>query len=426
MGLRNRVMSGAAQLLTSSRRRRLSRQLRALRRRLSGGEVIVEYFHQSDDPYSHLCVQMLDRLRTRYRIVLKPWLVPPPDAAAAPELERLRAWAIRDARRLANAWGLTFGGAQPPDPLLIGLADQALAAAVATSDFAARAVLIGEALWAGDHAELLRFDHNDAALSLAAGAARRAEAGHYLGATFYCEGEWYWGIDRFGDLEERLSALGRDLLPEEPPLLPRREPSLLPPPQGQPAPGIDLWFSFRSPYSWLVMPRIRNLAAHYGCELRLRFILPMVMRGLPVPGPKRMYIMLDCKREAERLGLSFGKTVDPVGAGVERALAVLHRAIESGQGGDFGELGLRAAFADGINLADQGLYEVAQRAGIDATTVDAALADDSWRPVAEANRTALFEAGLWGAPTFRIDGGEAHWGQDRLWMLEDDIRAAMA
>lgn len=31
------------------------------------------------------------------------------------------------------------------------------------------------------------------------------------------------------------------------------------------------------------------------------------------------------------------------------------------------------------------------------------------------------QAGLWGAPTHRVNGKPAHWGQDRLWALEEDI-----
>ena len=167
---------------------------------------------------------------------------------------------------------------------------------------------------------------------------------------------------------------------------------------------------------------MKRLADHYGAELRLRFILPMVMRGLPVPRVKRMYIMLDTKREAEKAGIPVGTAVDPVGAGAERALAVLHRAIALGRGEAFAELGQRAAFADGIDLAsDAGLYDVARRAGLDDAAVKAALADESWRPLAEENRKALFAAGLWGAPTFRVNGLPAHWGQDRFWALEDDI-----
>ncbi len=140
----------------------------------------------------------------------------------------------------------------------------------------------------------------------------------------------------------------------------------------------------------------------------------------------RLYEVELQKREAERLGLRFGKIVDPVGAGAERALAVLHHAIPLGLGEDFAELGLKAAFADGIALAeDAGLHAVARRAGLTDAQVSAALADESWRDRVETNRAALLDAGLWGAPSFRVSGQPAHWGQDRLWMLEDDIRAAM-
>jgi 2-hydroxychromene-2-carboxylate isomerase len=57
--------------------------------------------------------------------------------------------------------------------------------------------------------------------------------------------------------------------------------------------------------------------------------------------------------------------------------------------------------------------------------VDAALADDAWRAVAETNRLDLLSRGLWGVPSFRIDELPALWGQDRLWMLEQDLLAAL-
>jgi 2-hydroxychromene-2-carboxylate isomerase len=148
---------------------------------------------------------------------------------------------------------------------------------------------------------------------------------------------------------------------------------------------------------------------------------------LPVPPIKTRYIVLDTKREAGRVGLPFGRIVDPVGAGAERALAVLHHIAPLGRGDAFAELGLKGAWADGIALADEaGLDDVAGRAGISEIQVAAALADDSWRAATEANRAALFDAGLWGAPTFRVNGGVAHWGQDRLWALEADLIRAQS
>jgi len=148
----------------------------------------------------------------------------------------------------------------------------------------------------------------------------------------------------------------------------------------------------------------------------------MIMRGLPVPGIKGRYITIDTKREAEQVGLPFGVIVDPVGKGVERAIAVLHRAIPLGLGEVFAENTLRGSWAQGVDLTtDAGLKGVARASGLSDEIVDAALEDETWRQPAEVNRQALFEAGLWGAPSYSVNGRPAHWGQDRLWALEEDI-----
>lgn len=61
------------------------------------------------------------------------------------------------------------------------------------------------------------------------------------------------------------------------------------------------------------------------------------------------------------------------------------------------------------------------------------LTRDEWRTDAEDNRSVMFEMGLWGVPSFRLSGPEGQpplctWGQDRLWLLENEItrRAALA
>lgn len=437
LSLRATLMRGVTAVLTNPRRRRLTRNVAALKARLRGERPTIRYFHQADDPYSHLAVQMLPRLRARYAVRIEIWLVPPPEESAAPDRERLRAYGLRDAARLAQARDLSFpANAALPDVAAVRRLQLILADALGQGCFEDVALATGTALWSSDAAGL-----NDMAAGvdgdisrrldaiLAAGESRRARLGHYLGGMFHFEGEWFWGVDRLGHLERRLADRGLDREAGSPPLAPALEPA-----PGAPrnpsligvAPVIELWFSFRSPYSWLVLPRIRELARAHGAKLELRPILPMVMRGLVVPRIKTLYIVLDCKREAERLSLPFGRIVDPVGTGAERALAVLNHAIELGRGEDFAELGLKAAFADGIALVeDGGLFEVARRAGLTDAQTRAALADDSWRQRVGANRAALLDAGLWGAPAFRVGGGLAHWGQDRLSMLEDDIRATL-
>lgn len=421
-------------LLTSRGLRNFRRGAHALRRRLSGRMPTVHYFHQVDDPYSHLSAQLLAPLAARYKVKLVTWLVPAPDKAAAPEYELLAAYGRRDAARVAREYGLDFPDDAPaPDPQLVRRVTALLAKAAGSEGFAALAVAAGRALWTGDVPAVgrLREQHGvagetDMDAALVRGAAMRRKLGHYLSGMFHFEGEWYWSVDRLNYLEERLMEAGLDNVPGKPMLAPWRDLTLGPVPPSTRRPVIDYWFSFRSPYSWISVPRMRRLARHYNAELRLRFVLPMVMRGLPVPLTKRLYIVRDTKREAERAGLPFGKVVDSVGAGAARVLAVLHHAIPLGKGEVFAELGCRAVFADGIDIAsDRGLMDVARRAGLTGETVRKALADPSWEAAVEENRKALFEAGLWGVPSFRVDGKPAHWGQDRFWALEQDIVASL-
>jgi 2-hydroxychromene-2-carboxylate isomerase len=152
----------------------------------------------------------------------------------------------------------------------------------------------------------------------------------------------------------------------------------------------------------------------------------MVMRGLPVPLAKRLYILRDAKREAKRLGIDFGRVVDPVGKPVEQGLALLYAAVSMGKGAQLLESFLQGVFAQGIDAGStQGLQHIAARAGLQEREVNAALSSDAWRVEAEGNRADMFARGVWGVPAFRVNERPALWGQDRLWMLEEDLRSAL-
>ena len=373
-----------SQLLTSTRLQNGRRYFFALRRRLTGQRPTVHYFHQADDPYSALLASCLPAFKARYAVDVVTHRVPPPDAAAAPELSLLQAWSTRDAARLAANFGLDI--AQP-----------------LTSDTPSQPQL----------------DH---------GAALRKKMGHYLGATLAFEGEWYWGTDRLHYLEHRLTQAGLRTVPTAtamlyPPRTLQFNPAFNPiqKPVAKP-PVINFYCSLRSPYTYLAAAQVRRLAEHYGAELQLRFVLPMVMRGLPVPWPKRLYILRDTKREADRLGLPFGQVVDPVGKPVEDGLALLHAAMEHGKGSALLESFLQSVFADGVDAGSAfGLEGIGLRAGLSSEQMAIALKDDAWRAVAEANRADLRARGLWGVPSFRVNDMPVLWGQDRLWMLEQDL-----
>ena len=420
--------------LTSPVLRRLRRGGHALRRRLLRRMPELHYFHQVDDPYSHLTALQLSALQARYRVRLVPHLVPAPDTSAAPEQQKLRNWSRRDATRLALSLGLPAPSLlQQPAAEAVEATQAAMAMALMQPDGMGQLADLSHALWSGAadaHTSALPAETRQQARdALARGAALRQRWGHYLGATFYFEGEWYWGVDRLHYLEQGLreAGLAQSAAPV-PPLVPLRPLRMLPVGGSRATrPVIHFYCSFRSPYTYLAAAQVRRLAEHYGAELRLRFVLPMVMRGLPVPLAKRLYILHDNKREADRLGLRFGSVVDPVGAPTERGLALLHRAIGQGKGPALTESFLQGVFADGIDAgSDAGLSIIATRAGLSAADVVSALSDGAWRGVAEANRADLFARGLWGVPSFRVDEQPVLWGQDRLWMLEQDLLEALA
>ena len=388
----------------------------------------IHYFHQVDDPYSHVAAQTLAALAAAYRIEIVPHLVPPPEDSAAPERARLKAYALRDAARLARRYRLAFpGDATECDGEDVSIANTRLARAIERERFVHDAAGIGDAFWRGTPSDAEAADPATTQRLLTEGEKLRKELGHYLGAMFYLDGDWYWGIDRLHHLENKLRSQGRAHDPSRPLIAPMQQPALDGPRASSKPPLVEFWFSFRSPYVYIGAARLHRLVAHYGAELRWRFIVPMIMRGLPVPPAKTRYILLDAMREGALQGVSFGRIVDPMGAGSDRVTAVLHRAIAMGKGAVFTELGLKAVFHDGIDLAtDAGLLKLTESAGLTAADMRAALADESWRAVAEENRRALLDAGLWGAPTYRVNRGAAHWGQDRLWALEEDLKAAIA
>lgn len=417
---------------TSAGLRRWRHALASLPRKLFGRPPTLHYFHQVDDPYAHLLLQALPKLLAQYRVQLQMHLVSAPADSAAPDRARLQDWSRRDAVEIAVSPGLTFVDRQAqPSAETIAAANAALLNAINTTEnvdtLLGKALAISERCWANDAFALRQIgaaSESETRTALRKGDRLRQRRGHYLGGMLYFEGEWYWGIDRLHHLEARLQTLGFAMSNA----LQYPAPSLALPPVAPPTgerPVLHFFCSLRSPYTYLAVARCAQLAQHYGAELRLRFVLPMVMRGLPVPREKRMYIVLDTKREAESLGLPFGRIADPVGLPTERGLALLHRAIGLGKGVELLQSFMQAVWSEGVDAGtDEGLQLIATRCGLDSRFVADALADDSWRAVAQANREEMLAAGLWGVPSFRVNDGPARWGQDRLYLVERDLMAA--
>jgi 2-hydroxychromene-2-carboxylate isomerase len=216
-------------------------------------------------------------------------------------------------------------------------------------------------------------------------------------------------------------------------------------------PIVEVFWSFRSPYSYLATPRLRELARTYDIDLRVRPVLPIAVRienffqtVNPLWPP---YLLRDVGRVAEYLGMTIAwPRPDPIVQDfatreVAKEQPYIHRltrlgcaAAERGRAIEFIDEVSRIIWdgtVDGWNEGDH-LARAAERAGLDLETLDADVAARAahFDATIEANQRALEDAGHWGVPTMVLDG-EPFFGQDRIdllrWRLErNGVRARRA
>ena len=425
------LKSRAAQALVSPRLADWRRRAVDAAARLRGHAPELTLYYQPGDAYSHLCAQLLRRIRARLTCDLRIVVLPDLDHDDNTAPGMARAWAVADATRIAPAWGLDLSAeSRAPDAETRRAAARILLAAESPADFLAREADIAPALWRNNAADLSSWPavtdgdaDSDADAKLAANASELHARGHYQGGMWYLRGDWYWGLDRLDYLQARLRGL--DCIDGDAPLATLTPGDAYLPPLAMPD-TLTMFYSFRSPYSYIALERASELARTYGLALQPRPVLPMVLRGFRVPRAKRLYIVRDARREADRHGVAFGRIADPIDGGVQRCLAAYVHAEAAGRATDFMRAAGRAIWARGEAIKrDAVLRRVLQRAGLNpalAAECPASGGDLGW---AEANREALFDLGLWGVPSFQV-GDLAVWGQDRLWLVDEALRRASA
>jgi 2-hydroxychromene-2-carboxylate isomerase len=204
------------------------------------------------------------------------------------------------------------------------------------------------------------------------------------------------------------------------------------------AAALDVFWSFRSPYSYLATGRLVRLAATYEVDVQIRPVLPLAVRVPdffervnPLWPP---YLLRDIGRLGEFHGIPIGwprpdpivqdfvtRVVAPEQPYIHRLTRLAVAAIERGRGLAFIDEvsqiiwnGTVDGWHTGSHLAD-----AAARARLDLAELDRAIEAEAPRfaQVIEANQAALESAGHWGVPTM-VFQGEPFFGQDRLDLLE--------
>ena len=201
--------------------------------------------------------------------------------------------------------------------------------------------------------------------------------------------------------------------------------------------SVDLFYSYRSPYSYLALPKTMKMAADYDVTVNLRPIYPLAVR---VPGffkrtnPQFVrYVVLDSSRVAKHENIPFRfPRPDPI----VQDMATLDVAEQQPNIQRLTRLGAVAqlegrsmAFTYAITKVlwdgsvagwDTGdhLAKAVTAAGFDLAAMDAAItADpDRYERIIAGNEQDHAASGHWGVPTFAFEN-EPFFGQDRIDLL---------
>ena len=396
-----------------------------VRQKLGKAPTRLDLYFDVADPWSYLAAQIANRLVEAYPVELDVHVISAPasDVNAHPQLRANHA--VRDAQQLTDYWDLDFPGKKEADPGAVREAASALIRKRPPREQLAAILELSHAMWANDRkalTKLLGKYGTEATVAvppvLDSNYAELRKAGHYQGGMLHYGGEWYWGIDRLPYLE---AALARDFNKPVANVVAQKTDRAAAKLSDKPL-TCEMWFSFRSPYSYLALEQIEGVLAPYDVPLELRAIMPMVTRGVPLPNIKRMYIVRDAKREADRLGIPFGELCDPLGAGIENCMAIAHWASQRGGALAFAKSAMRGIWSEARDMSEYvDLRYVVERAGLSWDEAKQALAKTDWQKWSQNNVADLAVIGLWGVPSIRC-GEFVAWGQDRLPLLADRLR----
>ena len=194
---------------------------------------------------------------------------------------------------------------------------------------------------------------------------------------------------------------------------------------------IDYYFNPQSPWTYLGHARFTRLALAAGATVRVRpidfnAVFPAT-GGLPLGkrAPQRQsYRLVELRRFSDHLGVPlnlhpkfFPVAVDPV------AQLIIAVDVHDGTAAAMAFCGavFEALWVQERDLADPAvLRELLSLQGLSAERAEQA-GDEKIRALYHNYTTQAIEAGVFGAPSYVIDG-EIFWGQDRLDFLENALK----
>lgn len=219
--------------------------------------------------------------------------------------------------------------------------------------------------------------------------------------TFFVDGEMYWGQDRLHFVEAAARAGGRTL---------------------------DVYFDFNSPFAYLGCAQVAAVAARTKARVTWH---PIVLGGLfksigtpdvplfTFPEPKQRHVAKDLERWAAHFGIPYRFPTRFPMRSIDALRVFL--ALPEERRDAYRDAVFRAYWAEDRDISNA---DVLAACIGDPEVARAALESAKSDVVKTALRTeteAAVARGVFGVPTFIVDGKDLYWGQDRLGLVEEAL-----
>ena len=398
-------------------------------RKKEGRPHEIFYFHELLDPYSHITAQLINKFTSEYSVELVPMVVNEPPSKTVHEPSLYRKYCLTDATRIAPFYGVEFPSDKLPNAQVVSLAQRILCG-LERDEFVSRIAEISTLVWSGNEVALKALINEDTLSeevtlsTISNNELKRDKVEAYMGSTFSYEGELYWGVDRLDHLEHRLKDLGLKRNVDTNYVSERKKTNTSDIPNHS---NIELEFypSLNSPYTSISLERVKLLQSNYPIKIITKPVLPMLMRNMTIPRYKARYIFRDTAREAKKYDVPFGKVISPLGKPAERAYSLFPWIDQQGQGFEYICRLMISSFRKAEDIGVNSYLKVLiEDLGLDWKEAQKHLDTDIWKDILEKNRLIMYEGDSWGVPTFRLVDGDktfTTWGQDRIWLIEEEI-----
>ena len=206
---------------------------------------------------------------------------------------------------------------------------------------------------------------------------------------------------------------------------------------------IDLYFSYRSPYSYLILPRMLRLKEKYDIEINFKVVYPIAIRMPEWFEGKNFFTffffkMLDMRLQAKKLGIPFTSKLkpDPIRQNIMTGKISSHQPYifdicHLGQMAQMKGVGMEFAFEvsslifGGVENwnTDENLSEAAKKVGLDLTQLRESVNVHEEEIIGQIkqNQVDQLNAGHHGVP-LTVIGDKHFFGQDQFDKIMETLK----